>query len=954
MMKFLMTKLSVLTSVSPLRSVFAAAILAVSAVALQAQTTTTATQPRITAAIDASSRAVISGSRSMRANPANDAGKVSPDLKLQGITLIFNRSAAQEAALQTLIAAQQNPASPLYRQWLTPDQFAAQFGMAASDIARVQSWLQGQGFTVDSVDRSRDRISFSGTAGQVASSFATELHNYKSADGTTHYAPSSDISVPAALASVIRTVGNLSSFQPRPRLKLHPAFTSSQTGNHFMTPLDVATVYDIKPAYNAGFTGSNQTIAVVGQSAVYTTDITNFQTALGLPAKAPSLVLVPGTGVSAVNPFGSGDEGESDLDLEYSGAIAKGANILFVYTGNNSNSGVFDSLQYAVDERIAPILSISYGDCETDLGSTNYNALNAILAQAASQGQSVISAAGDSGSTDCYGYTSLSATAQVALAVDFPASSQYVTGMGGTEFPTADVATGNNTYFAAAPTTDVVSSALSYIPEEVWNDDVAVSGLSSGGGGVSAFTPRPAWQTGVTGITAGSYRLVPDISLDTSNENAPYAFCSSDTSTWSQGQSTSCTSGLRDASSQDLTLAGGTSFAAPIFSGMLALINQGKGPTGQGVVNTTLYTLAANSTTYASAFHDITSGGNQCLYASCSTAGAANYAATTGYDEASGLGSLDFYNLLTAWPSTVSTTLLASRTALTAATTIPAAGVSDSIAITVSPNTTTSVITPTGNVTLTVDGTILSPTLSLTSGAATYTFSSTTTGEHVIVASYSGDGVYAASTSTITINVGGTAPPTGSFTITATNLTVTSGQSGTSTVTVTPSGGYLGTVDLSIGANILNACATGSNVNVTGTAAQSMAITIYTNANACPAGAVPLVKGATGRFANGTHVNVIAGNKPVPAPYKPLPLELTAGCLLLAGLFGRRSRKLRPLLAIGLLAVLGAALSGCSDSSSAPASESYTPKGTYSITLTGSDSTTPNLASTTVFTLTVD
>jgi subtilase family serine protease len=959
MMKLPMTRFSVLKSVSPLRSVLAAAILTASAVTLQAQTTTTVSRPRITAAIDSSSRAVISGSRPMRANPANDVGKVSPDMKLQGITLVFNRSAAQEEALQTLIAAQQNPASPLYHQWLTPDQFAAQFGMAAADIARVQSWLQGQGFTVDSTNRSHDRISFSGTAAQVASTFATELHYYKSADGTMHYAPSSDISVPAALASVVRTVTNLSSFHLKPRIKPRPAFTSSQTGSHFMTPLDVATVYDINPAYNAGFTGSNQTIAIVGQSAVYTTDITNFQTALGLPARSPTLVLMPGTGASAINPLGSGDEGESDLDLEYSGAIAKGANILFVYTGNSGNYGAFDALQYAVDERIAPIVSISYGECETNLGSTNYTSLNAILAQAASQGQSVISAAGDSGSTDCYPETNLTAAQREALAVDFPASSQYVTGMGGTEFPTADVAIGNNTYFAAAPTTDVVSSALSYIPEEVWNDDVAAEELSSGGGGVSIFTSRPTWQSGVTGITAGSYRLVPDISLNTSDVNAPYAFCTSDTSDWNSGQTSSCTSGLRDSSSQDLTLAGGTSFAAPIFSGMLALINQGKGPTGQGVVNPTLYLLAASPTTYASAFHDITSGGNECLYAPCSTAGAANYAATTGYDEATGLGSLDFYQLLTAWPSTISTTLLASNTKLTAATTVPAAGASDSISITVAPNTTGSVITPTGNVTLTVDGTVISPALSLTAGATTYSFSSTTTGEHVIVASYSGDGVYAASTSTITLNVGGTVASTGSFTITATNVTVTAGQSGTSTITVTPSGGYLGTVNFTIGgtnnsADITNACATGSSVNVTGTAAQTMVITIYTSSSACPSGAVPFVKGATGTFANGARVKVIAGNRPVPSPYKPLPLELTAGCLLLAGLFGRRSRKLRPLLAIGLLAVIGAGLSGCGENSSAPASYSYAPKGTYNITLTGSDSVTSSIASTTTFTLTVN
>ena len=462
---------------------------------------------------------------------------------------------------------------------------------------------------------------------------------------------------------------NLSSFRPKPHVRrrgpqpVRPYFTSSQTGDHFLTPKDVATVYGINSAYSAGETGINQSIAVVGQSLIELSDIENFQSAAGLAIKDPTLILVPNSGAAAVS---SGDESESDLDLEYSGGIATGATIYFVYVGDNPNYSVWDSINYAVENKTAPIISVTYGSCEAGLTSTDYSTLNGIFAQAASYGQSVIAAAGDDGSTDCYGETDLTTSQQEALAVDFPASSQYVTGMGGTEFPAADVASTNTTYWESASGSDVISSALSYIPEQVWNDDSSSNGISSGGGGVSTLTTRPSWQTGVTGIPSGNYRLVPDISLNSSPTNPGYLYCSSDTSTKITG---SCSHGFRDTNDEYLTVAGGTSFAAPIFAGMLAIINQKLNSTGQGVINSTLYTLAADSATYASAFHDITSGGNQCTAGSddCSSAGASEYAATTGYDQASGLGSVNFYNLLTSWgtSSAAAFSLSASPSSLT-------------------------------------------------------------------------------------------------------------------------------------------------------------------------------------------------------------------------------------------------------------------------------------------------
>lgn len=671
-------------------------------------------QPRITAQIDNSSRATLAGSHPPRARAADDIGAVPSTLQLQGISLVFSRSAAQQSALDTLVAAQQNPASPLYHHWITPDQYAAQFGVADSDIAAAKSWLEQQGFAVDSVSRSHNRIFFSGTAGQVASAFGAPLHYYLTPGNAlqpaaTHFAPSSDLTIPAALSSSVLAIGNLSDFRLVPHIVqrgpqgTQPRFTSSQTGNHYLTPGDLATIYDITPAYDSGFTGSNQSIAVVGQSAVVLSDITNFQTAVGITGKTPIVVLVPNSGTSTV--YADGDEAESDLDLEYSSTIAKGAQVYFIYTGNSNSYGVFNSIEYAIDENIAPIISSSYGECEPELGQPEYTTYNADLEQAAAQGQTVVAAAGDAGSTDCYGeYKSSDPTGNEQLAVDFPGSSQYVTSMGGTEFPTANVAAGNNTYFDAESTTDIISSAKSYIPEMVWNDDTSAGSndpkdpLSAGGGGVSMYTAQPTWQAGNIGgvaiSTSGGKRMVPDIALTASPYNAPFAFCTSDTTFWNTAanggtppyQQASCNDGLRDSSSQLLTVGGGTSFDAPTFSGLVAIINQARNSTGQGVINPTLYSLAATAV-YATAFHDITSGGNQCTAgtAYCSSPGTTDYAATTGYDEASGLGSIDFFNLLTAWPGPTTTGSGTASFALAATSVTLAPGASTTGTLTITP-----------------------------------------------------------------------------------------------------------------------------------------------------------------------------------------------------------------------------------------------------------------------------
>jgi subtilase family serine protease len=816
---------------SALKLSFLVSCLSVSVSLAQAQVPS----PRITSPIDSSQRIMLPGTHSPMATPGNNVGRVPQTSSVRGMNIVFARSAAQEASLAALIAAQQNPKSPLYHHWLTPDQFAARFGVADADLAKVQAWLKGQGFALNGVSRSRDRISFSGTVAQVETAFGTQLRYY-AVNGKSHYAPSSDLNVPAALAPVVQAVRNLSSFRPKSHLRIKqpaPRFTSSQSGSHFLTPKDVSTIYDVTPAYNAGYDGAGQSIAVVGQSLVVVSDMENFESAAGLAKKDPTLVLVPNSGTATVY---TGDESESDLDLEYSGGMAPGASISFIYVGNSANYSVLDALTYAIDNRVAPIISISYGLCETQLASSDYTSLNGILAQAASQGQTVVSASGDSGSEDCSGVTGLTTSQQQALAVDFPASSQYVTGMGGSEFPTSDVSSSNTTYWQSASGTDVVSSALSYIPEQAWNDDSSTSGISSGGGGVSTFTARPTWQTGVPGIPSGSFRLVPDISLSASPNNAGFLYCSSDSSI---GVTGSCSNGFRDSTSTYLTVAGGTSFDAPIYAGLQALINQKVNSSGEGVVNPTLYSLAADSNAYASAFHDVTSGSNACTAGTtyCSTAGSANYSAAAGYDRATGLGSIDFYNLLSSWPSM-----------------------------------------------------------------------------------------------------------TGSFTLAGTDVSVAAGGSGSSTVTITPSSGYTGIVAFSVTSSpsLTNGCLSIGNTTVSGTSAVTATLNVHTSSSACGSAAA-----AAGLPTDDSLGGLGRG------PLSHLGLGLMG--MVFAGFLGFGPRKLRKSAGLLVLAIVAMTGVGCGGGgTTATVSSLKAAKGTYTLTIVGTDTTTSSITGTTTATLTVD
>src|SRR5262245_15190445 len=248
---------------------------------------------RITVTIDERSRSVLQGHLHPLAQPQLDRGRVDPLLTLPRVTIVFKRTDAQQSSLDTFLQEQQDPSSRNYHLWLTSEEFADRVGLSAGDLTKVVSWLQSQGFMIDEIARSRSRIAFSGAVEQIESAFRTEIHRYI-VDGIDHYAPTKEPSVPSALNDVVLGLRQLDDFRLKPRLKTRRAdFTSSLTGNHFLTPDDVWTIYGIRNLYSAGIDGTGQKIAVIGQTDILISDIRAFRINSGLPLADPSVILVP-------------------------------------------------------------------------------------------------------------------------------------------------------------------------------------------------------------------------------------------------------------------------------------------------------------------------------------------------------------------------------------------------------------------------------------------------------------------------------------------------------------------------------------------------------------------------------------------------------------------------------------------------------------------------------------
>ncbi len=924
-------------------------------------------QPRLRGAIREGARTLLANSRPPRALHGQDLGPIPDATPVPGITLVFRRSAAQEADLQALLADQQNSSSPSFHHWLTPESFGRRFGVADSDLDATRRWLTAQGFSVTGVSRAHDRITVSGSAAQVRVAFGATLHHYR-VDNELHLAPASDLSLPADLAPLVTAVLHLSDFRPHPQAKAparpRPAFTSFSTDEHFLTPKDLAVMYDTGSTY----TGTGHSIAVVGQSFVNTyfpSAIGTFQT-LATTNSSLYSVLVPGSGVEAISP---GDAFESELDLEYSSGMAPGAHIYLVYVGSDPSYGVFDALAYAIDQNLAEVVSISYGQCETFLSATDVQQGTALLEQAALQGQTIVAATGDAGGTACAQYDTFgqfTTAEQQALTVEYPASSPLVTAVGGTEMAASTYASGPSPFWAPSPVNgDLVASLLSYVPEIAWNEGSANSGIFAGGGGASSAFPRPSWQTQFPGLPSGTTRILPDIAFQASADSPGFLLCSDDQNFLaSEGQTSSCSEGLLGSNDQ-YTIAGGTSFAAPTFAGMVALLNQQQGSAGQGNLNPLLYNVAATS---PSVFHDITTGSTACIPGAyrCGAPGQTGFAAAPGFDQATGLGSLDFGLLLAALPTPHSPSLETTLVQLTTGSDSVAVGGSDPFQISVGslirPEGET---TPTGTVAVAVDGVVVDTALLLVPKPGTqdatvyYTFvGPSLAGSHLLTATYSGDGTHAPSSSTYPILVGNVTA-TGSISLTAGNITLPANGSTTSTVLVVPSGGYNGELLWSLafvsdnGQN-LTACYDIAPLSIKGNTSTTLALGTGT---ACSA---PLP--AARSSARPLSVHSPAGSARS-ASWRTSSAVTLSALLLCALVPSARRRSLALLCLLPVLAVALTTLSGCGGGggSSAPAATSTSPGSgspsasavVYTFALTGTDSVNGFIQSSTNFTLTV-
>jgi len=700
--------------------VVVAALLSIGALPSSAQVSNVA--PRITQAINNSQLTVLRGNVHPMARPAYDRGAAPASLPMQHMLLVLSRSPQQETALETLLAQQQDRKSPNYHKWLTPAQFGAQFGPSDQDIATIQSWLESQGFTVDSVSKGRNVIEFSGDAGNVQSAFHTAIHRYVLPNGEQHWANATDPEIPAALAPVVAGIHSLNNFFPKPQTRVKRAtrpfrpqysfptgcstnITSTDPCYFGLGPADFDKIYNVP----SSLTGSGETIAIVSDSDIQPSDIDQFRAAFGLPAKNFQQIETDASTDPGIDGPNS-DEVEAILDAEWAGAIAPAAKIdLVVSASTDTTFGGDTSALYIIDNQLAPILSYSYGACELSLGTAGNQFYAASWQQAQAEGITVIVSTGDNGAAGC-DVTEVegppSQPAEYGLEVNGLASTPYNLAVGATDFN--DV-TNPGTYWSASNNGTTQLSALGYIPEMTWNDtctntfiyqdvlgdssalngcndianqeilyddyDIVVTNPVGGSGGMSNCTSsdgsnptscsggyaKPTWQTG-PGVPNDGKRDLPDLSLFGSDgliTESFYVDCEED--------AVGAPCNLADG---DFLEIGGTSASAQVMAGIMALIDQSTA-SAQGNINPELYSLASqqspascNSSSPASScvFHDVTVGTIEmpCVAGStnCTGTGAeeigitSGYNAATGYDLATGLGSLNVANLANLWGPT--------------------------------------------------------------------------------------------------------------------------------------------------------------------------------------------------------------------------------------------------------------------------------------------------------------
>jgi Pro-kumamolisin, activation domain/Bacterial Ig-like domain (group 3) len=733
---------------------------------------TTLPQPRIVAAVDEAQLAVLKGNTHPLALAQYDRGAAPADLPMNRMLLVLKRSPEQEAALSKLLDDQQDKSSPSYHRWLTPDEFGRQFGPADQDMQVITSWIASHGFEINNVSKGRTVMEFSGSAAQVQEAFHTSIHKF-TVKGEDHWANASDPQIPAALTPVVAGVHTLHNFYKKPQIhlseqKIAAKFLPGAPGKppqvtfpgspsfHALGPADYSKIYNISPLYTGIGSGSGNgiLIGVVGRSNLFQggSDVNSFVNVFQFPSPTFSVLLNgpdPGD-------LGGEEEAEATLDSTWSAAIAPPNAFvnLVVSASTNTTDGVDLSELFLIDHNQWEVITESFGGCEANVTAAEATGTSQLAEEAAAQGITYVVSSDDSGAEGCDSPTSV---AKGPLSVNVLASTPFTVAVGGTTF---DENGSNLTYWSASNGTGF-ESALSYIPEDVWNESCSAAKcgndvtLWASGGGVSTYFPKPSWQSGVAGIPTDGFRDVPDVALSAASHD-PYLLCL-------EG---SC---VPDAQGNiEFATVSGTSAAAPSFAGIIALLNTALSAPREGQVDYVLYRLAAaetfsqcNASSHAALpassciFNDVTSGNNAVPGETGYGTPSAPYQSGVGYDLATGLGSVNVANLAKAWSSVTfnptATTLSLGPTANITH------GSSVTVNATVAPNTAGG--TPTGDVFLlafTYGGaTPISVGLfPLEGGSVSSTTNALPGGTHAVTARYGGDGTFAPSTSsplTVTI-----------------------------------------------------------------------------------------------------------------------------------------------------------------------------------------------------------
>jgi pseudomonalisin len=875
-------------------------VLSIFSVSSRAETTDLVTAP-----VDPANRVVLQGQRAPWALPQSSQGPVPSDTMLEHLTLVLKRSPQQQKAFEQFLQQLQEPGSPNYHRWLTPVQVGKRFGASEHDIDAVSEWLRSEGLRVNSVANSRMMIDFSGTASMVGAAFATEMRYYL-VGGEQRMASADDPKIPAALAGVIQSVSGLNSVNDHPYHGAKqaqvigsdlPALSVCNGGScsYFVTPGDFNGIYDLDGLLSNGVDGRGQTIAIIGRSRVYDPDIENFESLTGFAVQDPT-VIVPPNGLDPGQPAGTGgtassDQLEATLDVQRATGTAPGATIdLVISADDNGTSGLRIAAEYVIDTSpvFAQIMNISFGACEADRTLSDVQFWDTVFSQGAAEGISSFVASGDAGVAGCDTYFQTPPQTQIA-SPNYICSSSYSTCVGGTEF--AD-ASDPSTYWN--PTNfQWLTSALGYIPEGGWNEPLNGDGetqAASSGGGYSSYIPTPSWQTG-TGVPGAQGRYTPDVAFSSSAHDGYFG----------------CLAASGGTHPGDCVVQGngtfyfeyffGTSAAAPGMAGITALLNQSFW-SPQGELNQRLYQLAANPA-YA-IFHDVTvatSAVTGCMVTTPSmcnnstplptglTGGLSGYLVTDGFDEVTGLGSIDGANLAANWFAGFPTT----ATVVTSSLNPAQLGQAVTFTAAVTPS---GAHEPTGSITF-VDYDEAMGTVALTtvdgSQVATLTPPTLGFGTYQIRAFYSGDANNAASTSPI-LNQNIIAPTFGWAATGSTTATILSGQTAAYNFTANPTGTGVTT----FGANVVFSCSGLPDATTTcnftpaqiaaGSGRTPVQLTITTNGPNAPAG--------DDRHRRADHRS----------PWLPLTLPLAG--VVMVGIAGRKMSKYSAMVFLGFCVAL--------------------------------------------------